>query len=174
MTGSCECDNEPLGSIKCGGISWVAEYQLASQEDFCWMDWRETVARMVLHVSKCHTLHVAFTCGTAPALVCFPDVDFFLFCDFKKIRGFAGLNLAYVDTFFVVVYSPCSLMPIWHDNCATTTSFQILARWALTNHHTDGRPLYSALQTASWNKPPYHSFRDLQVEKHWCKYLKRP
>jgi hypothetical protein len=37
--GSCEHDNEPLGSIKGGGgVSGVAEWLLASQEGLCSME----------------------------------------------------------------------------------------------------------------------------------------
>jgi len=32
MVGPCECGNELLGSVKCGGISRLAEDLLASQE----------------------------------------------------------------------------------------------------------------------------------------------
>jgi len=34
MAGTWECSNEPSGSIKCGGISLLAENRLASQEGF--------------------------------------------------------------------------------------------------------------------------------------------
>jgi hypothetical protein len=37
MAGTCECGNEPSGSVKCG-ISWLAENQLASQEVLCYME----------------------------------------------------------------------------------------------------------------------------------------
>jgi hypothetical protein len=32
VAGVCECPNETSGSIKCGGISWLAEKLLPSQE----------------------------------------------------------------------------------------------------------------------------------------------
>jgi hypothetical protein len=38
VTGTCECGNEPLGSIKCGGISWLAEDLSAFQEGLCSME----------------------------------------------------------------------------------------------------------------------------------------
>jgi hypothetical protein len=31
MVGICKCGNEPSGSIKCGGISWIVEGLSASQ-----------------------------------------------------------------------------------------------------------------------------------------------
>jgi hypothetical protein len=37
MAGSCECGNEHWGSIN-AGISWVAEYLLASQEGICYVE----------------------------------------------------------------------------------------------------------------------------------------
>ena len=37
MAGSCECGNEYSGSIN-AGISWLAEYLLASQEGLCCME----------------------------------------------------------------------------------------------------------------------------------------
>jgi hypothetical protein len=38
VVGSCEGGNEPLGSIKCGGVSRVAENQLFSEEGLCFME----------------------------------------------------------------------------------------------------------------------------------------
>ena len=38
MVGCCESGNEPLSSIKCEGISCLAEDLLASQEGLCSMD----------------------------------------------------------------------------------------------------------------------------------------
>ena len=38
MAGTGECGNEPSGSVKCGGISWLAGNQLASQEGLCSME----------------------------------------------------------------------------------------------------------------------------------------
>ena len=35
---ACECGNEPSGSIKMRGISWLAANQLASQEGLCTME----------------------------------------------------------------------------------------------------------------------------------------
>jgi hypothetical protein len=38
VAGSCECSNEPPGSIKCGGFPTLNEKLLASQEGLCSMD----------------------------------------------------------------------------------------------------------------------------------------
>jgi hypothetical protein len=38
VASSCECGNEPSGSITCGGISGLAEDLLASQEGLCSME----------------------------------------------------------------------------------------------------------------------------------------
>ena len=38
MTSACECDNEPLGYIKCGDFFLLAEDLLASQEGLCSME----------------------------------------------------------------------------------------------------------------------------------------
>ena len=35
MAGTCECGNEPSGSIKCAGISSLSENRLASEEGLC-------------------------------------------------------------------------------------------------------------------------------------------
>jgi hypothetical protein len=35
MVSCCECGNEPSGSIKFVGISWLAEGLLGSQEGLC-------------------------------------------------------------------------------------------------------------------------------------------
>jgi len=38
MAGSCQCGNEPSGSTKHGGISWLAENLLVSHEGLCFME----------------------------------------------------------------------------------------------------------------------------------------
>ena len=38
VAGACECSNELLGSIKCGGISWIAKGLLVSQQGLCSME----------------------------------------------------------------------------------------------------------------------------------------
>jgi hypothetical protein len=35
VAGTCECGNEPSGSIKCGGIAGLSAHRLASQEGLC-------------------------------------------------------------------------------------------------------------------------------------------
>jgi hypothetical protein len=37
IAGACECGEEPSGSTKRRGISWLAANQLASQEGLCFM-----------------------------------------------------------------------------------------------------------------------------------------
>jgi len=39
VAGTCECGNEPSGSIKQGGISWLAKNRLASQDGLSSMEW---------------------------------------------------------------------------------------------------------------------------------------
>jgi hypothetical protein len=38
VAGTCECGNEPLGSIKCGKFVAIAANQLVSQEGLCSME----------------------------------------------------------------------------------------------------------------------------------------
>ena len=38
MVGACDCGNETSGSIKCGGISCLAENRLVSKEGLCSME----------------------------------------------------------------------------------------------------------------------------------------
>jgi hypothetical protein len=38
VVGSCECGNEPSGSRKIRGISWLTEDLLTCQEGLCYMD----------------------------------------------------------------------------------------------------------------------------------------
>jgi hypothetical protein len=46
VAGLCDHGNDPLGSTKCGGISWRAEWLLASEERLCYM---KLVSNLVKH-----------------------------------------------------------------------------------------------------------------------------
>jgi hypothetical protein len=47
VAGTCDCGNEPSVSIKCGGISCLAENRLASKEELC------SVENIVLILACC-------------------------------------------------------------------------------------------------------------------------
>jgi len=61
VAGTCECGNEPSNSMKCGGISWLDENRLASQEGLCPMvELVEEVRTLRERATVLYYVHVSY------------------------------------------------------------------------------------------------------------------